>query len=309
VIDYLDPVRIAERAIAAARYHAALTAALPLAGARALADGPTAGELLLESEYGRDLRPQLSRLYSAPITAGLAGWQGMSRAEIARWVLDYYQEQETAASLNATFRRYGRRGFNLGGQMALAELGLLGAFDLTDEAILTRLDDHAAALVDSRAGAELSVAVTTAEEIGREVEQRQEDGATAVEMLPLLSAWVLGRTVIRSTVIATTENVRATRWGLLYAFAGNGIRGVRHLCESDVDDRCGGRICPPLCGTEYELPGVFDPMSGIPAAGHIPLHPRCRCAWEPLRDGWLKPALIWTGFAIGLLAGGDETQE
>lgn len=305
--DYLDPVRIAERAIAAARYHAALTAALPLAGTRALREGPTAGELLLEAGYARDLRPQLSRLYSAPITAGLTGWPGMGRAEIARWVLDYYRDQETADLLGATFRRYSRRGFNLGGQMALDELDLNGAFDLTDEMILERLDAHAAALVDVRPGAELSVAVTTAEEIGREVERRQADGATAVEMLPLLSAWALGRTAIRSTIIATTENVRATRWGLLYAFAGNGIRGVRHLCESDVDDRCGGRICPPLCGTEYELPGVFDPMGGIPAAGHIPLHPRCRCTWEPLRDGWLKPALIWAGFAIGLLAGGDET--
>lgn len=309
MIDYLDPVRIAERAIAAARYHAALTAALPLAGARALADGPTASELLLEAEYGRDLRPQLSRLYSAPIAAGLAGWQGMSQTQIARWVRDYYDDRAATEPIREMFRRYGRRGFNLGGQTALAELDLLGAFDLTDEAILARLDDHAAALVDTRPNAELSVAVTTAAEIGREVERRQADGATAVEMLPLLSAWALGRTAIRSTIIATTENVRATRWGLLYAFAGNGIRGVRHECESDVLDRCGGAICPPLCGTEYELPGVFDPMSGIPAAGHIPLHPRCRCTWSPLRDGWLKPALIWTGFAIGLLAGGDETQE
>jgi len=309
VTDRLGPGRATERALVIARYHSVLTAALPLAGTRALADGPTTGELLLEAEYNRDLRPQVARLYTAPIAAGLARWQGMSQTQIARWVRDYYDDQSAVEPIRETFRRYGRRGFNLSGQMALAELDLPGAFNLTDETILARLDDHAAALVDTRPNAKLSVAVTTAAEIGREVERRQADGATAVEMLPLLSAWVLGRTAIRSTIIATTENVRATRWGLLYAFAGNDIRGVRHVCESDVLDRCGGAICPPLCGTEYELPGVFDPMSGIPSGGHIPLHPRCRCTWEPLRDGWLKPALIWTGFAIGLLAGGDETQE
>lgn len=301
MIDYLDPVRIAERAIAAARYHAALTAALPLAGTRALREGPTAGELLLEAEYARDVQPQLSRLYSAPIAAGLLDWQAMSRAEIARWVLDYYQEQATAAPLGATFQRYGRRGFNLGGQMGLDELDLAGTFDLTDETILERIDAHAARLVDTRRGAKLSVAVTTAGEIGRQVERQRDEGHSAADMLPLLSAWVLGRTVIRSALIATTENVRMSRWGMVWAFAGNGIRGVRHECESDVDDRCGGRICPPLCGTEYELGGVFNPMSGIPGAGQIPLHGRCRCWYSPLQDGWLKPALIWTGFALGAL--------
>ena len=301
MIDYLDPVRIAERAIAAARYHGALTAALPLAGTRALREGPTAGELLLEAGYARDVRPQLSRLYSAPIAAGLLDWQAMSRAEIARWVLDYYQEQATAAPLGATFQRYGRRGFNLGGQMGLDELDLAGTFDLTDETILERIDAHAARLVDTRRGAKLSVAVTTAGEIGRQVERRRDEGLSATDMLPLLSAWVLGRTVIRSALIATTENVRMSRWGMVWAFAGNGIRGVRHECESDVDDRCGGRICPPLCGTEYELGGVFNPMSGIPGAGQIPLHGRCRCWYSLLQDGWLKPALIWTGFALGAL--------
>ena len=215
MIDYLDHARVAERALAAARYHDALTAALPLAGTRALRDGPTAGELLLEASYGRDVQPQLARLYTAPIAAGLTTWETMSRAEIARWVLDYYDGQAAAAPLSEVFRRFGRRGFNLGGQMGLAELGLAGAFDLTDETILNRIDAHAAQLVDTRPGAALSVVVTTAEEIGVAVEQQRDEGRTAADMAPLLSAWVLGRTAIRSTVIATTENVRATRWGLL----------------------------------------------------------------------------------------------
>ncbi len=125
-------------------------------------------------------------------------------------------------------------------------------------------------------------------------------------MLPGLSAWVLGRTVIRSAMIAETETVRMTRWGMVSAFVGNGIRGVRHECEADVDDRCYGKICPPYCGVEYELTGVLDPMGGIPGASQIPLHPRCRCWYSPRMDGWLKPALIWTGFALALLNNEEE---
>ena len=89
---------------------------------------------------------------------------------------------------------------------------------------------------------------------------------------------------------------------MVWAFAGNGIRGVRHECEPDVDDKCRGKVCPPLCGVEYELGGVFNPMRGIPSAGLIPLHPRCRCWYSPLMDGWVKPAVIWTGFALDALS-------
>jgi len=73
------------------------------------------------------------------------------------------------------------------------------------------------------------------------------------------------------------------RWGMAAAFVGNGIGGVRHECEADVEQRCTSGACPPLCGTEYGLPGVFNPMGGIPGAERIPLHPRCRCYYSPER--------------------------
>lgn len=289
-------------ALAAARYHGALSAGLPLAGTRSLSEGPTAGELLLEGQWGRDLQPALAEMYRRPITDGITKMVEQDRDEIARSVLASYEDRDDVISpMRDALGRYARRGFNLGGQMGLDELGLEGWFELSDEHIEGVLDEHVGRLVNLRRQARLSVAVTTAEEIGRAVEKQRENGLSAVEMLPVLSAWVLGRTVIRSANIAATESVRMTRWGMVWAFAGNGIGGVRHECALDVERRCNGQ-CPPLCGVEYELRGVFNPMGGIPSGGRIPLHPRCRCYYSPIQDGWVKPALIWTGFALGLLA-------
>ena len=286
---------------AGAQYHRAMTAGLPLAGTRSLADGPTAGELLLESSLARAMRPALAEMYRRPIEANLATLAAQDRDEIARSVLAFYRERpDTLEPARSALARYARQGFEIGGQMGLDKLGLPDLFELSDEHIEEVLEAHVARLTSTRRSAELSVAVTTAEEIGRAVDKQREAGLSVADMLPALSAWVLGRTVIRSARIAATESVRTTRWGMVWAFAGNGIRGVRHECALDVEQRCNGQ-CPALCGTEYELGGVFHPMRGIPSAGQIPLHPKCRCWYSPLTDGWVKPALIWTGFALGLL--------
>ena len=297
------------RRLAAARYHAALAAALPLAGTRSgvpSADGPTAAELALEAEYGGQIAPALSELYAHPIAANLPAMMDMTERQIVRSVLDWYEaEPEPVERLAGVYRTFGRRTFNLGGQMGLNTLGLLAAFSATDGMVLDAIDAQTAELTDLSPRAPLSTAVTTAEEIGREVARRRDEGIEAVDLLPLLSAWVLGRTVVRSALIAATEGVRMTRWGMVWAFAGNGIRGVRHVGGADGDARCSGRLCPPLCGVEHSLGGVFNPMSGIPSGANIPVHGRCRCWWEPLTDGWLKPALIWTGFALDLLVNNE----
>ena len=295
------------RMAALAQYYAALTRGRSLAGTRALRDGPTAGELLLEADVADALGGPLGEMYRRPIEAGLLAMVGQTEAEIGRSVLRFYEERpDVPAGVGAVLRQAARRGFNLGGQMGLGELGLEGQFALTETALLDQLDDHVDGLMDTRPAAEMSLAVTTAGEIGREVSRRRDLGETVVDMLPGLSAWVLGRTVIRSAMIAATETVRMTRWGMVSAFVGNGIRGVRHECEADVDDRCYGKICPPFCGVEYELTGVLDPMGGIPGAAQIPLHPNCRCWYSPRMDGWLKPVLIWTGFALALLNNEEE---
>jgi len=284
---------------AATRYHDALTAAMPLAGMRSLADGPTQGELLLESQWARDLQPALGGLYWQPIADGLPTMMTQSRGEIVRSVLELYSERtELIDPLRGNLRGYVTRGFNLGGQMGLQELELLGQFEVTDERLTGQIDGHVGRLVSTQRRARMSLAVTTAEEIGDAVVGRRDALPELSDLLTALAAWALTRTIIRSALIAATESVRASRWGMLCAFAGNGIRGVRHECEPDVERVCTTGLCPPLCGREYALGRVFNPMSDVPAEGRIPLHPRCRCWYSSLRDGWVKPALIWSGFAL-----------
>ena len=209
-----------ERPRAVERYHRALSAGLALAGSRALAEGPTAGELLMESGFGLAMRPALTRMYQRPIDEGLPAMMGMSREEIAGSVLGFYRERpDTLEEARRVLGRYARRGFELGGQMGLDELGLPGAFELSDEDIEEALEAHVLGLTAAEDGAEMSLAVTTAAEIGRRVAKERDAGLSVVEMLPVLSAWVLGRTVIRSANIAATESVRMTRWGMVWALS------------------------------------------------------------------------------------------
>lgn len=263
-------------AAALARYHGAIGRAQGLAGTRSLADGPTAGELLLEGQWESSLRPVLSEMYRRPIAAGLPEMMEMDRTEITRLVMRFYREQpDVTAGLDAVLGRYARRGFDLGGQMGLDELRLYGQFALADGDIDGQIEAHVGRLMSLSRQGKLSLAATTAEEIGVVVERKRDEGVELADLLPWLSAWVLGRTVVRSAMIAATESVRMTRWGMVSAFAGNGIRGVRHECEANVAYRCTSGACPPLCGTEYELGGVLNPMRGISMASQIPLHVRC----------------------------------
>lgn len=53
------------------RLHHALTAALPYAGSRALADGPTAAELAVEAEFAEEIESALADNYRYPLRRGM----------------------------------------------------------------------------------------------------------------------------------------------------------------------------------------------------------------------------------------------
>lgn len=289
-------------ALAAARYHDALMAAMPLAGGRALRDGPTAGELVLEAGFARRLQPTLADLYRQPIQAGLEALMQQTRPEMVRSILGYYRERvELPGRLGDVARAYGRMALNTGGQMGLEELGLIGQFEATDETVLAAVDTAVGRLTDTRRGARRSAVVTTAEDIANQVAARRDEGILPVDLIPLLATWILGRVVVRSALIAATENVRLSRLGAVWAFAGNGVYGIRHECEASVDDLCRGGICPALCGVEHVVGGLRDPLGGIPSVELIPLHPRCRCRYAPVLDNWQQPSQVWTGFPLSWL--------
>ncbi len=260
-----------------------------------LLNGPLPQELDLEAALYSQTKPVLSRLYQAPLSDSNfrkayetgRGIRGLVRAAIVGSV--------AARELQSVLRRGITGATNLGGQMGLALLGLPGSFNVTDKTILGKIDRQVEDL--TAAGGDLSLIDTTINEVSDRLEEDRDRGLTMLDAVPLFNAWVLGRTVIRTASIVQTESVRASRLAMLYAFVGNGISGVRFYTQGD-ERVC--QECYPIHGELFDLTrtSVFDPMAGVPGYARIPLHPRCRCFYDPVTDGWLKPAIIWTGFLL-----------
>lgn len=263
--------------------------------------GITPAEAILEGEFTRALQPALQSLYRAPL-ADIAEAIDLPARKLPPWFLSWYTEHPAhAAALAAILTTYARRSFNLGGQMALGELGITGeTFSLTDPTILGQIDDLISALAEPDGS--MSLVRTTANELARQTAAQREAGATTpADLLPVLSAYGIARSVIRTSAIVMTEGVRFNRWGMAAAFVGNGVKTVTHNCQLDVYERCTTNACPGLWGQEWTLYSVFDPMGDIPGESRIPLHPGCRCWYKADLGGWVRPAIIWSGVAIDAL--------
>lgn len=260
-----------------------------------LFSGPLPQELDLEAGLYNQVKPILSRLYQAPLSDSNfrnayesgRGIRGYIRAAVVGSV--------SAGGLKSVLRRGLTGSTNLGGQMGLALLGLPGSFNVTDRTILGKIDQQVEDLTSVGGG--LSLIDTTIDEVSNRLEDDRRNGLTLLDAVPVFNAWVLGRTIIRTASIVQTESVRASRLAMLYAFMGNGISGVRFYTQGD-ERVC--QQCYPIHGELFDLSraSVFDPMDGVPSYARVPLHPRCRCFYDPVTDGWLKPAIIWTGFLL-----------
>lgn len=278
---------------AAVRHFDALTVMLPYVATRAV----SRAESMLEGEWQSSLRPPLMDTYRAPVNNGLEDVYGKSRRTIAAWVKEFFRDHPGVTSpVSSNLNDYGERGYNLGGQLGLNDLGLLASFNLQDERIKRRILTEMNKL--GNVDGVMSLHRTTANDLALVMDRAYEDDKPYSEFVRTVGTIALVRTVIRTAVIAQTESVRMTRWGMASAFVGNGVKTVVHQCEADVELLCSTGVCPPLCGVEFQLRGVVNPLQLIGGQERIPLHPGCRCTYQPNMDGWLKPAVIWTGFAL-----------
>lgn len=266
---------------------------LPFYGSRILEDGPTAAELQLEADYAAEIDPALAMAYLYAINR-LQPMYGASEAEIKQALLDMYQREDLYSSTLYDVVSYnGRAAYNIGGRIGLDTLGLDGTFDLQDPEISGNLEPHYLRLSDI--DGEYSLLDTTAGEVAQQARMAADGGQEWDTLYNFLTLWYRGRVAIRSYNIANTETVRMSRIGLLASFIGNGVTGVIHRTAGD-DRVC--PICQPLNGKQYTAANIYDPLSSI-GADQIPLHGRCRCYYEPIRKGWVIPAVIWTGFELG----------
>lgn len=277
--------------------HRQLTAVMPQAGTRRLADGPTGAELALERDFATDMERDLNGLYRYPLRNGLAAVPAGVEAARA-YFLRRLAEDEATRPLQTDLERYLRQSANVGGQLGLEELGAGGDFNLTDPDLLGEVDGWAAALVDGES--DISLTAVTADELATYIDAERESSIADSVILAGLGLWINARSLTRSIAIAATESVRLTRRAMLWTYAFNGITGVYHRCEADVERRCTTKVCVPWCGERFDTP-TGDVYANIPAEAQVPLHPFCRCWYDPDRGGWVLPALIWTGFALTLL--------
>lgn len=263
--------------------------------------GITPAEALLENEYSSALQTPLINLYHGPL-ADIARALQVPPRELPAWLLQWYADHPSlVAALATVVGRYARRSFNLGGQMALGQLGITGhTFDLQDPAILAQIDTMTDDL--TQPDGNMSLTRTTANELARQINAQRDDETTSpTGMVTVLGAYGIARSVIRTGIISMTEGVRLNRWGMAAAFVGNGVSTVTHECQLDVYERCGSNACPGLWGQAWRLYSILDPMGDIPGESRIPIHIGCRCWYKAELGSWVRPAIIWSGFALDAL--------
>lgn len=279
-------------------YYSAIRGGLGVPAVRVMdRDSFQLAEQVLESDFYEQARPKLAALYRSPLADN--GLQSAFQNNRLRPFLrsHYRAHPSTALDLRDVLDGFKTQAFNLGGQYSLDTLGLEGRFRLADETILDGLRETSrqSTIVDG----DMSLIDTTVDELAGQLEAHRENGVQLSDAIPAINAWVIGRTVIRTALIIQTESVRASRWAILSAFVGNGIGGVTFYTVGDerVCDQC-----RPLHSERFDISSVFFPMRDLPAYARIPIHPTCRCFYDAITDGWIKPAIIWTGFALaGLL--------
>lgn len=261
---------------------ALLYKSLRLVTGRNLAAGQTPEEAELETDFAEGLDTALRDLYYYPLEGG--GWTAVpqgSEAEVRRWALSQYREEAATAALLLIVTNYLRQGVNVGGAMALDTLGLPGRFNLTNAGIIRQIGQAAEQV--ATVGGSLSAVDTTAAELARQVTSYRQLEMTAEEMNRAWAAYVNGRVPSRAAGIATTEGVRGTRAGIEMTFGRNGI--TYEILRNQEG------ACPECQGYEGER---FPTVDGM-VLGVIPLHPACRCFYEPDTDGWEPPEDVWVG--------------
>lgn len=266
-------------------------------GRQSFADSPTPDELFLDSDFAAALQDPLTAAYLLPLEGDLSDLIQESRDTIEAELMRLYRDTPSISdSLRLVLLAYAIRAYNLGGSVALEELELDGQFSIDDPGILNDLNDYTDTLVD--VDGDMSLLRTTARELSRKIKQEQEAGSTWQMMLMTLIVFARARVAIRSVNIAANERVRISRLGLASTLFGNGITAVIHRLNRDTGRDYPPCRCPELNGRRYVMRSARNPFGAIPARNQIPVHMNCNCYYDPDREGWTAPAVVWTGFAL-----------
>ena len=271
--------------------------------AERITDGEERAERLLEGEWERAVRQILNQFYIRPIENLPENLRNNGNKEtLRRFFQNYYRSNPVeVTAMRQAIGRYGSAAFNLGGQIGLNAMSLTAEFALQDDALAQKIDRHAERLVSTTS--RMSLTRTTSVELAAQLSVLIKQGISFEEAFFLLSTYGLVRSAARAIAVSETESVRMSRLGMASSFVGNDVTRVTHVCEPNVEELCTTRVCIPLCGEQYDLSSVLNPLRNIPSSKRIPLHPHCRCWYRPVLRGWTAPATIWTGFGISTIPG------
>lgn len=239
----------------------------------------TPEEIALSDAWQAELEPVLRDLYWYPLRNGI-NEAPEDVDELRSWLRERYDDAIAVAILLLLLQRYQVRGANLGGQMALNDLGIDGTFTLTNAEYCQLLDDHAATLTTQ--GSDMSLIDTTIDDLARGIPAaRQSDDNTLLALGGLITGWSL----VRSGLIAVTESARSIATSFTWTLLQNEILYQEFITREDR------RVCPRCAA----LHGVRMPVANVPTAWRIPIHAGCRCIYRPVLLGWIMPAVPWTG--------------
>jgi hypothetical protein len=252
-----------------------------------LGDGQTAQELAAEAAFAAAMRPVLDELYRWPLRNGLDAVPEGDREQVIRWLLRQYRDSAATAVLIFTLKKQFESGFNAGGNIALEALGLPGSFALQDEALLATIEETAVSYANTRA--EISLTRTTAVELGRQIVSGRAAGLEGSALSAVLASYISGRTMTRSSGIATTETVRWSRRALGTTYVRNGIEWMIYRTAPAASESGPCPICTPFEGRRLRA------SNGSVWVDLIPQHTGCVCYYVPDTSGWERPEEVWTG--------------
>ena len=253
-------------------------------GLLSLREKVSPAEIALSDQWQAALEPVLSDLYWYPFRNGFSQVPDTSEG-LRKWLQQRYQDEAATRPLRDLLQRYMRRAANLGGGIALAQLGIAGTFRLVDPDYLAMLDEYATTLTTQ--GTETSLIDTTIDNLvsgimraNTELTRSLADGISGA-----VGALIRGWSFVRSSVIAITETTRSISEMMTETFARNFVTYQFFVTREDAIV-C--KLCAPLHGERMEV-------NNIPAYLQIPIHANCRCTYRPDAMDWTQPGEVWIG--------------
>lgn len=239
----------------------------------------TPDEIAYESAFSEAVNASLTALYEEGVSLLPQAPENASTSELEAFLYALLLISVPSQQLLLMLQEFLLDGFELGGEMALGDLGLDPDFELSNQGLIDQINSYAGELRNQ-------LVLTTASDIAGQVEKHKENGISDWVLIGMLIlSWAFTRAIVRAGWVAINEGVWATRFAAVETYRRNGVQQVMFLTQRDerVDDEC------------WQYDGNIYPTNAIPPGVRPPIHIGCRCDLIPADPDWVSPTTIWRG--------------